>query len=120
MVLEENYFEIGKEYDNMKEVYSKISDETKGLIRQVYETENLPIISEEEFDKKHNNIMKIYNNDVVPLRNQLDAKKFELEGNDKSLQKEARQYNQLTSYSNLFLTVLATTGVYYLFFKLSK
>jgi len=110
----------GKEYDNMKEVYSKISDETKGLIRQVYETENLPIISEEEFDKKHNNIMKIYNNDVVPLRNQLDAKKFELEGNDKSLQKEARQYNQLTSYSNLFLTVLATTGVYYLFFKLSK
>ena len=104
----------------MMEVYSNISDETKGLIRQVYDTENLPIVSEEEFEKKHSDIMKRYKNEVLPLRNKLDAKKFELEGNDKSLQKEARQYNQLTSYSNLFLTVLATTGVYYLFFKLSK
>lgn len=110
----------GKEYDNMMEVYGNISDETKGLIRQVYDSENLPIASEEEFEKKHSNIINRYKNEVLPLRNQLDAKQFELEGNDKTLYKEAQQYNQLTSYSNLFLTVLATTGLYYFFFKLSK
>ena len=58
----------GKEYDNMMEVYSNISDETKGLIRQVYDTENLPIVSEENL-KKHSDIMKRYKNEVLPLRN---------------------------------------------------
>lgn len=110
----------GKEYDNMMEVYRNISDETKGLIRQVYDTENLPIMSEKEFDKTHSEILKRYKNEVLPLRNELDTKVFELEDNERSLKREARQYNQLTSYSNLFLTVLATTGLYYLFFKLSK
>jgi hypothetical protein len=104
----------------MMEVYSNISDETKGLIRQVYDKENLPIMSEEEFDKTHSDILKRYKNEVLPLRNELDTKLFELEDNERSLKREARQYNQLTSYSNLFLTVLATTGLYYLFFKLSK
>ena len=110
----------GKEYDNMMEVYNNISDETKGLIRKVYDSVNLPIVSEDKFEEKHYEIVKRYKNKILPLRNEVDAKMFELQDIENSLNKEAEQYNELTNYSNLFLTVLATTGLYYLFFKLSK
>ena len=110
----------GNEYDNMMEIYNNISDNSKGIIRQVYDADKLPNLSENEFETKHADIMKRYKNEVLPLRNELDTKLFELKDNDMSLKKEAAQYNQLTMYSNMFLTVLATTGVYYVFFKLSK
>jgi hypothetical protein len=110
----------GKEYDNMMEVYNNISDESKGLIKQVYDADKMPILSENEFETKHTDIMKRYKTEVLPLRTELDTKLFELKDNDKSLKKEAAQYNELTMYSNMFLTVLATTGLYYFFFKLSK
>ncbi len=110
----------GNEYDNMMEIYNNISDESKGLIMQMYDYERLPIVSEKEFEAKHTDIMKRYKTEVLPLRTELDTKLFELKDNDKSLKKEADEYNQLTMYSNMFLTVLATTGLYYFFFKLSK
>ena len=108
-----------------REMY-KFRDETARkygfelLIHRNPEGEKLGINPFIHGSAKHTDIMKRYKTEVLPLRTELDTKLFELKDNDKSLKKEADEYNQLTMYSNMFLTVLATTGLYYFFFKLSK
>jgi hypothetical protein len=63
-------------------------------------------------------ITNTYNSDVLKLRSELDAKMRELYGTPDSRMFEYKQSYDSTIYAGILWTILATTGLYFVFTKL--
>lgn len=109
-----------KNYNTILEVYSKIlvqtSDGTNvyGSILDVSNT-RLSNPSYTVYDASRVYIKNTYNNEILNLRSELDAKLKELNTNKDSISSEYKERFDSTIYSGLMITVLATSMLYYIF-----
>jgi hypothetical protein len=74
-------------------------------------------ITQQQYDFSYNYIKNTYNTDITNLRYELDQKLNELYGKDTILNDYKNNYD-LTIYTGLIWTILATTGLYFVFTKL--
>jgi len=75
-------------------------------------------VTNEVYDASYNYIKQTYNNDIIKLRSDLDAKMKELYSTNDSLQAEYKTSFDSTILAGLLWTVLATSTVYFVFTKL--
>jgi hypothetical protein len=75
-------------------------------------------ISPAVYDASYQYIKKTYKNDVVKVRNDLDMKMQELYGLEGTIRNEKQKQYDTTMYIGLLWTVLATSGLYFVFTKL--
>lgn len=70
--------------------------------------------------KSSENVSKLVNdyNSIVQKRNELDSKMVEINRTKDSKYMEWKGYDDSTKYTNILLTVLATSLIYYIFVKL--
>ena len=71
-----------------------------------------------QYDASFNYIKTTYNNDVLKLRGELDSKMRELYATPDSRIYEYKQSYDSTIYAGILWTILATTGLYFVFTKL--
>lgn len=75
-------------------------------------------ISPAVYDASYQYIKSTYQNDVLKIRNELDIKMQELYGIEGSLTDEHQKHYDTTMYIGLLWTILATSGLYFVFTKL--
>lgn len=109
-----------KNYDTVQTAYSKILVQTSngnnvyGSILDVSNT-RLSNPSYAVYDASRVYIKNTYNNEILNLRSELDAKLKELNTNKDSISNEYKERFDSTIYSGLMITVLATSMLYYIF-----
>lgn len=75
-------------------------------------------ISPAVYDASYQYIKSTYQNDVLKVRNELDIKMRELYGIEGSIVDERQKHYDTTMYIGLLWTILATSGLYFVFTKL--
>lgn len=91
---------------------------TGGDVYTVLNTKLDQSMSIPKYDASYNYITNTYNSDVLKLRSELDAKMRELYGTPDSRMFEYKQSYDSTIYAGILWTILATTGLYFVFTKL--
>lgn len=91
---------------------------TGGDVYTVLNTRLDQSMSIPKYDASYNYITNTYNSDVLKLRSELDAKMRELYGTPDSRMFEYKQSYDSTIYAGILWTILATTGLYFVFTKL--
>ncbi len=100
--------------------YDKDNNVDGGLIYTLQNVDFNQATSPEVFDASHNEITDMYDNDIQKLRNDIQTKMDYINNKKNSVASDinnAYQYNQMGTVA---LTILATTTLYYVFFKLNK
>lgn len=75
-------------------------------------------VSPAVYDASYQQLTKTYNNDILTLRNELDAKLMEIYSTEGSITSDIMKSYDATIYVGLLWTILATTGLYFVFTKL--
>ena len=115
-----NCSSIDFDYNTVQTAYSKLLVQTSngtnvyGSILDVSNT-RLSNPSYAVYDASRVYIKNTYNNEILNLRSELDAKLKELNGNVDSISNEYKERFDSTIYSGLMITVLATSMLYYIF-----
>lgn len=115
-----NCSSIDFDYNTVQTAYSKILVQTSngtnvyGSILDVSNT-RLSNPSYAVYDASRVYIKNTYNNEILNLRSELDAKLKELNTNKDSISSEYKERFDSTIYSGLMITVLATSMLYYIF-----
>jgi hypothetical protein len=91
---------------------------TGGDIYTLLNTHLTNPVSNEQYDASFNYIKQTYNNDIIKLRNELDTKMKELYLTPDSRMYEYKNTYDSSIYTGILWTVLATTGLYFVFTKL--
>lgn len=73
-----------------------------------------------EFDASHNEIMDMYDDDVKELRNDIQMKMDYIQNKKKSIASDINNMYHYNQFGTIALSILATTTLYYVFFKLNK
>lgn len=100
--------------------YDKDNNIDGGLIYTMYNVDFNQATSPDVFDASHNEITDMYGDDIHTLRNDIQIKMDYINNKKNSVASDinnAYQYNQMGTVA---LTILATTTLYYVFFKLNK
>jgi len=108
-----------KNINNLNNAYTKINDVITGDIQNVLNTfKDTTNMSKQQYDDFMNQTKMFYNERVVPLRKELDLKLMELYKSDNTLYSDYKRTYDLTIYTGVIWTILATTGLYFIFTKL--
>ena len=73
-----------------------------------------------EFDASHNEIMDMYDDDVKELRNDIQMKMDYIQNKKNSIASDINNMYHYNQFGTIALSILATTTLYYVFFKLNK
>jgi hypothetical protein len=111
--------DIDRNINTVNNAYTKINDNISGDIRNVLNNFNdTTNITKQQYDDFVSNSKTLYNKRVIPLRNELDSKLMELYNTDNTLYSDYKHTYDLTIYTGIIWTILATTGLYFIFAKL--
>jgi hypothetical protein len=111
--------DIDRNINNVNNAYTKINDNISGDIRNVLNNfNNATNMTKQQYNDFVSNSKNLYNQKVIPLRNQLDSKLMELYNTDNTLYSDYKDTYDLTIYTGIIWTILATTGLYFIFAKL--
>jgi hypothetical protein len=91
---------------------------TGGDIYSIFNTHVNNGVTNQQYDASFNYIKNTYNNDILKLRGELDAKMKELYVTPDSRMHESKVIYDSTIYAGLLWTILATSGLYFVFTKL--
>ena len=73
-----------------------------------------------EFDASHNEITNMYVGDIQELRNDIQTKMNYIKNKKHSIASDINNMYHYNQLGTIALSILATTTVYYVFFKLNK
>lgn len=73
-----------------------------------------------EFDVSHNEILDMYDDDMKELRNDIQTKMNYIQNKKNSMTSDINNMYHYNQFGTVALTILATTTLYYVFFKLNK
>ena len=113
-LLEEKYKKIVS-YDKDKKI--------NGGILYTLQNINLDEITAKgigEFDASHNEITDMYDGDIQELRNDIQTKMNYIQNKKHSIASDINNMYHYNQFGTIALSILATTTVYYVFFKLNK
>jgi len=113
-LLEEKYKKIIS-YDKDKKV--------DGGILYTLQSINLDEITAKgigEFDASHNEITDMYDGDIQELRNDIQTKMNYIQNKKHSISSDINNMYHYNQFGTIALSILATTTLYYVFFKLNK
>jgi hypothetical protein len=91
---------------------------TGGDVYRVLNTNLNNAPSKQQYNDSYDYVTKTYNSDVLKMRGELDAKMRELYATPDSRMFEYKQSYDSTIYAGILWTILATTGLYFVFTKL--
>jgi hypothetical protein len=119
-LVDTSYNTIYTSYRNLVQMSnngSVIGGDVSGIVVQLFE--NVPTIPHEIFDASHQYLMNMYTNNVVPTRQELDKKMNEYINVNDSVYNDYKTKYDLTVYTYLIWSVLATSILYYTFMKMN-
>lgn len=73
-----------------------------------------------EFDASHNEITDMYDDDIKELRNDIQTKMNYIQNKKHSISSDINNMYHYNELGTIALSILATTTLYYVFFKLNK
>ena len=73
-----------------------------------------------EFDASHNEIVDMYDGDIQELRNDIQTKMNYIQNKKHSIASDINNMYHYNQFGTVALSILATTTIYYVFFKLNK
>jgi len=79
---------------------------------------NNPTVPNYSYDASLNYNVNMYNSNILRLRSELDEKMKELNSSSDSILSEEKNRYDITIYSGILWTILATSAIYYVFTKL--
>jgi hypothetical protein len=111
--------DIDRDINTVKNAYTKINDNISGVKNVVnnFNNDNTKMTNQ-QYNDFVSNSKTLYNTRVIPLRNELDSKLMELYNSDNTLYSDYKHTYDLTIYTGIIWTILATTGLYFIFAKL--
>jgi hypothetical protein len=107
-----------KNIQTVNDAYNLIMDQSTGDISKIKSINLANPITPQQYDASFNYIRNTYNTDVLKLRSELDAKMKELYETPDSRIYEYKMTYDSTMYAGIIWTILATTGLYFVFTKL--
>jgi predicted MPP superfamily phosphohydrolase len=107
-----------KNIQTVNDAYNSIMDAQTGSVAKFKDITLTNAITPQQYDASYNYITSTYNNDVLKLRSELDAKMKELYATPDSRIYEYKASYDTTMYVTILWTILATSGLYFVFTKL--
>lgn len=109
-------------YEDVNTAYNKImttnnNQLTGGSLKAVFDSDANNYTTHSNYKRTHNKIVNDHKK-VLKLRTELDKKLMELYATEDSLAFESKRIFDNTIYTNLLVTALATTSIFYLFKQL--
>ena len=109
--------------DPTNKTYCSTTDASLNTVVSAYQnlayfSNNNPKVPNVSYDASLNYNLNTYNNTVLSLRSELDEKMKELNFSDDSILSEEKNRYDVTIYTGVLWTILATSIVYYVFTKL--
>jgi len=100
--------------------YDKDKTVNGGLIYTLQNADINQVTSPATFDASHNEMMTMYDEDIQTLRNDMQTKMDYMSKKKHSLHADMENMYHYNNFGGVALSILATTTLYYVFFKLNK
>jgi hypothetical protein len=100
--------------------YDKDNNVNGGLIYTLQTADINQVRGTAEFDASHNEIMNMYDEDIQTLQNDIQTKMDYINKKKHSLHADMENMYHYNKFGGVVLSILATTTLYYVFFKLNK
>jgi hypothetical protein len=110
--------DIDRNINTVDNAYKKINDITGDIQNVRNYFNNSTNMTKTQYNDFISNSKNLYNNRVIPLRKELDSKLVELYNTDNTLYSDYKRTYDLTIYTGILWTILATSGLYIIFTKL--
>ena len=100
--------------------YDKDNNVNGGLIYTLQTADINQVSGTADFDASHNEIMNMYDEDIQTLQNDIQTKMDYINKKKHSLHADMENMYHYNKFGGVVLSILATTTLYYVFFKLNK
>ena len=116
---EMNKRDLMKKYNKIIS-YDRKKRRKKGIVYTLQNTKFNQATSQEVFDTTHDKIINMYENDIHKMRSEINAKMDYIHQKKNSLASDIEDQYHYNRYGGVMLSILATTTLYYVFFRLNK